>query len=226
MPFASNELDLLYTAYFNRPADVGGIAYWEQQRAHGASVESIALSFGRSQEYQALTASKSHGDVVDMAYQSLFGRAPDAGGKAFWTAHIDSGKFDKGTIVLEIMRGAQAADQLAMNNRAALAEIFTDALGTDAAGAYTVQSAFDVAHAWLAPVGSSPASLETAQGQMSAALAAAIAAGLARIRGNVDHISVDGHAQSNPVVDLGTDTAVPLQIIGVQTLAEALGHLG
>jgi len=44
----SAEIQKLYIAYFNRPADPGGLAYWTDQLAKGVTMTQIANSFSAS----------------------------------------------------------------------------------------------------------------------------------------------------------------------------------
>ena len=76
----SAEIQKLYIAYFNRPADPGGLTYWTAQLAGGATMTQIANSFSASAEYQAIYAGKSNLVLIDQLYQNLFGRTSDAGG--------------------------------------------------------------------------------------------------------------------------------------------------
>lgn len=79
-------LSLLYHAAFGRAPDLGGLSFWALGEV---SVETAAAEFLKSAEWQAAGG----GDLSDAAfietlYQNVFGRAPDSGGQAFWTAQL------------------------------------------------------------------------------------------------------------------------------------------
>jgi len=84
----SAEIQKLYIAYFNRPADPGGLTFWTKQLAAGTSMAQIANSFSASAEYQAIYNGASNFELVVKLYQNLFGRTPLAGEASWWSDQI------------------------------------------------------------------------------------------------------------------------------------------
>lgn len=81
----------LYTALFNRAPDAAGFAFWGQAIANGASLNTITGSFLFSPESTSIYApTQTAEQFVTTFYQTVFGRAPDAGGLAFWTAALNA----------------------------------------------------------------------------------------------------------------------------------------
>lgn len=75
----------LYVALFNRAPDADGLTFWSQGLADGAPLDTITGYLLRSNEASAIyTSSQSASGFVTTFYQTVFGRAPDAGGLAFW----------------------------------------------------------------------------------------------------------------------------------------------
>ena len=72
----------LYQDALGRPASTGDIAWWQGVLAGGGGRDAVGLGVIDSTEY--------HRRVVDGDY-GLVGRAPDAAGRAFWTAMLDHG---------------------------------------------------------------------------------------------------------------------------------------
>lgn len=81
----------LYQAAFARGADQAGLNFWQDQLNAGASLETVASSFVGSAEFAARFGALDNGGYVDQLYQNVLGRAPDAGGRAFWVGALDAG---------------------------------------------------------------------------------------------------------------------------------------
>jgi hypothetical protein len=160
----SAEIQKLYIAYFNRPADPGGLAYWTDQLAKGATMTTIANSFSASAEYQAIYAGKSNLVLIDQLYQNLFGRTADVGGLLFWNNEMLAGRVTITTVASALSSGTTAgsADNIAINSKIAAATAFTAAVDTaPELLAYSGTAATAKASAWLSTV-TNAATLATA----------------------------------------------------------------
>jgi len=123
----------LYVAYFNRPADVAGLAYWEGVVANAnGSTAAVSAAFAASAEYKAAYANMDAYHVVAQVYQNLFGHAPDLPGLNFWGQALLAGQMTVDNVVTQIAAGAQGSDMTAYNNKVAAATAFTVALDTPA----------------------------------------------------------------------------------------------
>lgn len=165
----------LYVSYFGRPADTGGFASFTARMvtlagpsdiqsldaAYKASpaMRELIDSFGSSAESAALYSGNTI-DFVTAIYANLLGRAPDAGGLAFWVGEIDSGRLTRANASLSIMAGALAnataqgqLDASLVNKRITVATSFTAALDTQTeALAYAGDAAAAKVRAMLAMV--------------------------------------------------------------------------
>ncbi len=81
----------LYRAYFNRQPDQGGLDYWTGQARNGITLEQISDVFAGSAEFVATYGNVDDGQFVDLVYQNVLGRAPDAGGRAYWIGQLAAG---------------------------------------------------------------------------------------------------------------------------------------
>ncbi len=86
MPMTATQAQQLYVAYFNRPADTLGLAYWMTKDAAAASA-----AFAASTEYAATYAGMSTAARVDAIYTNLFGRPAEPAGLTYWGGLIESG---------------------------------------------------------------------------------------------------------------------------------------
>ncbi len=125
----ANSVQQLYVAYFNRPADVGGLNYWASVvAAQGGSTAAVSASFAKSAEYTTAFAGKVSLQIVDQIYQNLFGRPAEIGGLTYWSLLLDQGKITIDNVVTQVAAGAQGSDLTAYGNKVAAAGLFTTAL--------------------------------------------------------------------------------------------------
>lgn len=175
-----NDIQKLYVAYFNRPADPAGLAFWEGAvEAAKGSTAAVSAAFAGSDEYKAAYAGKTNAQIVDTVYQNLFGRPAEDAGKAYWANLLDKGTVTIDAVVTAVAQGAQGTDLVAYNNKVTAAAAFTAAVDTDAEKAgYSGADANKVAKTYLAAV-TDNASLAaaTAPAALNTSVAATVAAG-------------------------------------------------
>jgi hypothetical protein len=152
-----NDIQKLYVAYFNRPADAAGLAYYEgvleAATDKAATMAVISADFAKSTEYTAAFSGKTSAQIVDIIYTNIFGHAADAAGNKFYADNLDAKKVTLASVVTEVAKGAQGTDLTAYNNKLAAAAAFSAALDTDAEKAgYRGDDANKVAKAFLASV--------------------------------------------------------------------------
>lgn len=127
-----NAIQQLYVAYFNRPADAGGIAHWANFMTNGGTAAQISAAFADTMEYQTAYNQLTSAGVVTQVYQNLFGRTPDSSGLAFWVKALNDGNMTVDNMVTTIAAGAQGSDKVAFDSKVKVATAFTNALDTDA----------------------------------------------------------------------------------------------
>lgn len=148
-----------YIAFFNRPADPLGQAYWAAQDDLPAMLEAFANTAEFRNQYEGLSAEQA----VAMVYTNLFGREPEAEGLAYWSGQLASGHLSLGEIAFTVLGGASGSDLAVVENKVAAAQAFTDSIDTvSEIRAYGSEDAVTVARAWLAAVDETPESLENA----------------------------------------------------------------
>lgn len=131
MGMYTEAIQQLYVTYFARPADVDGLQFWEAVAAsNNGSLAQVSSAFATSHENQAALANKSHAEIVDAAYQHLFGRTAEKGGLNFWTDLLDRHVLSADTIVESISKSAQGNDVSILHSKVSAAMAFTAALDT------------------------------------------------------------------------------------------------
>lgn len=122
----ADDIQKLYVAFFNRPADTVGFNYFDDAlKNYGGDTQKIINNFSASDEYLTMYAGKSSAERVDAIYWNLFGRASETNGRNFWVSHLDAGDLSIANIAYAILNGAQSTDKLVVDNRVAATKLFT-----------------------------------------------------------------------------------------------------
>jgi hypothetical protein len=178
----TTELQKLYVAYFNRPADPAGLAFWNTVVTNaGGSTAAVSAEFAKSAEYKAIYSGMTNTQIINQVYTNLFGHAPDPEGRTYWVKALDDKIFTIDKIVAEVANGAQGTDKTAFTNKTTAATAFTTAVDTDAEiAAYTGTAANLAAKAFIAGI-TTDASLQTAltPAALDATVASVVKAGTA-----------------------------------------------
>lgn len=162
MALTTEQVQNAYVAFFNRPADVEGLAYW---KSYPGATADLYNTFAQSKEYNSLYANMNNTQAVNAVYQNLFGRSPDVEGLNYWVSQLSNGALKIGTIADAVNRGAQGTDAQIISNKVTAAVTFTQALDTAAeivAYAGVNSTGLTAVKSWLATVGSSAVSLANA----------------------------------------------------------------
>lgn len=165
----------IYIAFYQRPADPAGLRYWaERLEAADGDSTTIINAFANSAEAQRLYGpinDDTIGDVVGNIYQALFGREPDAAGKAYYEAAFADGTLTAGNIALAILNASKNDDQTVIANKLIVANKFTEKVdgraldnpefgkGDDFAYEYTEEGKAEAVRKALAAVTSDPKSI-------------------------------------------------------------------
>lgn len=118
-----------YISYYGRPADAAGMAYWTGRlEDEGGNLDSIITSFGQSAEYNSRFGGLDNATLVNNIFVQLFGRDADSAGLGFYVGELNTGRRSLESIALDVMFGAQNADQTTVNNRLSLSQYYVDGL--------------------------------------------------------------------------------------------------
>lgn len=174
-----DQIQNLYIAYFGRPADPVGLAFWtEQVNAANGNLSAAIAGFATSTESGALYAGVSLGDKVTAIYQNLFNRAPEPTGLAFWVAKLVSGEISDAQAAYEILSAAGPGDAAAIGNKLSVAKAFTAALDTPAEIAgYNGLTAASLVRSFLSKVDSTAFTVNQATSALNSTVAEATGTG-------------------------------------------------
>ena len=129
--FAEDTATELYLGFFGRAPDTAGLTYWATQIALGSSPLSVANNFALSAEFQTQYGALNPSQQIDLVYQDILGRTPDASGAQYWTSKLVAGTAI-GEIVWNIVDAAfhqqGTADGLLVQNKVAAGEFLASAV--------------------------------------------------------------------------------------------------
>lgn len=166
MAVSASQIQQLYIAYYGRPADPAGLAYWQAQAAAGtargttdaAILDSFGASFGANAEYTATFANMSDVQKVNTVYNNLFSHDADPSGLLYWATKLTNGDLTIANIVRAVSTSAITAknvDGVAFNSKVTAAESFTNSLTTTTQIlGYTGTAAGVAAKAWITTINS------------------------------------------------------------------------
>ncbi|WP_244894393.1 beta strand repeat-containing protein [Marinobacterium stanieri] len=140
----ADQVQALYIAYYQRPADNDGLDFWvDYLNAQDGSLESVVDAFATSAESQALYGDITEANVTQFLidlYGTLFNRPVDSEGLAFYRNAFIAGEYDDGrpatagTLMLDILQGAQNSDADLVELKLDAARTFTWLLDPDKDG--------------------------------------------------------------------------------------------
>ncbi|WP_421120296.1 DUF4214 domain-containing protein [Aquihabitans daechungensis] len=97
----------LYLAYFNRPPDPSGFAYWQRQLDNGKGLINAAKKFAESSEFKTKYGTVSNSAFIELVYQNVLGRASDPTGKSFWLTRLNNGTKNRGDVMINFSESSE-----------------------------------------------------------------------------------------------------------------------
>ncbi len=153
MAIAELDIQELYVAYFNRPADVAGLEYWKDALdANPDALNELSRSFSTSDEYRDTYAGMDNRAVVSEVYMNLFGREAESAGVDYWANLLDNKMITIDNVVTQIADGAEGQDEIAFKGKIAAATLFTDRLDEPHEQAAYAGPGNDIAAEFLATI--------------------------------------------------------------------------
>jgi hypothetical protein len=123
----SEQVEIMYVAYYGRPGDPAGVDYWAGRlEDEGGGLEAIIDDFGNSQEYLDRYAGQDSATLVNNIYVQLLARDADVAGRDFYVGKLEAGELSLASIALDIYNGVTGADVLTVENKTGIAHDYTD----------------------------------------------------------------------------------------------------
>lgn len=103
----------LYASYFDRTPDAGGWAYWNGRAVDGMTIWRTSDFFADSPEFkQTYGSSLSNAEFLELVYQNVLGRSPDASGLQYWLGRMSSGT-SRGQVMVHFSESIEFIEQMA-----------------------------------------------------------------------------------------------------------------
>ena len=103
----------LYSAYFDRAPDAGGWAYWNRAAVDGMTTFRTSEFFADSPEFKATYGSSlSNAQFLELVYQNVLDRSPDASGLQYWTNRMANGT-TRGQVMVHFSESIEYIEQMA-----------------------------------------------------------------------------------------------------------------
>lgn len=146
----AQDTQILYIAYFGRPADPSGFLYWTTGPQKALSLNEVADYFAQDVEYKQTTKGLTPAQVINSFYVNLFGRDADQPGLNYWLLRTQPGDEPgkskvPGEDLIDVQdvgyyialgaleQGAGAPDRVVLESKLTAADKWTDLCGKDAA---------------------------------------------------------------------------------------------
>lgn len=98
----------LYQAAFGRDPDLRGLGYWVAQLEDGIPLQDAAYWFMRSEEFQSRYGAESDTDTfVNLLYNNVLLRAPEASGYDYWSGVLDAGLTNREAVLTYFSESAE-----------------------------------------------------------------------------------------------------------------------
>lgn len=85
------QIHRMYRAFLLRDADSEGLSYWNHQLGRGKTLEDIAAGFVNSPEFVSQYGELNDDAYIELVYNNVLDRSPDATGSSFWLTRLQSG---------------------------------------------------------------------------------------------------------------------------------------
>jgi len=115
----------VYLALFGRPADAGGLSYWNGVSKNGDDLGAMLKELPALPEYTGRFTNMSNEQIVNSIYQALFGRDAEPAGLAGFVAALNNKTQTISSIAVNILDGAQGSDKARIDAKLAASDIFS-----------------------------------------------------------------------------------------------------
>jgi lysophospholipase L1-like esterase len=97
----------LYRAYYLREAEADGLQYWEGRRRRGLTIAQMSQLFTGTNEFRVMYGTLSNREFVRRVYLNVLEREPEPAGWDYWTEELDTGRFNRGRMMLAYSESAE-----------------------------------------------------------------------------------------------------------------------
>lgn len=112
----------LYTAYFSRIPDFGGLCFWSNKLRNGWSLLDISDFFVKSSEFRNTYGEYSTygeegatdaAEFVALVYKNVLNRTPDGAGVSFWTRQLQTERYSPAEMMIGFSESQEFKNKMA-----------------------------------------------------------------------------------------------------------------
>ena len=113
----------LYTAYFGRNPEFGGLTFWSKKLRTGTRLLNVSDFFSNSSEFKNTYGDIDEAEFVALIYKNVLSRTPDGSGFSFWTRQLQSGRYSRAEVMIGFSESQEYKTRLEFRIGAALAYV-------------------------------------------------------------------------------------------------------
>lgn len=113
----------LYTAYFGRNPDFGGLSFWSKKLRTGTRLLNVSEFFSTSSEFKNTYGDIDEAEFVALIYKNVLSRTPDGSGFSFWTRQLQSGRYSRAEVMIGFSESQEYKERLEFRIGASLAYV-------------------------------------------------------------------------------------------------------
>ena len=113
----------LYTAYFGRNPEFGGLSFWSKKLRSGTRLLNISEFFSTSSEFKNTYGDIDEAEFVALIYKNVLARTPDGSGFSFWTRQLQSGRYSRAEVMIGFSESQEYKERLEFRIGASLAYV-------------------------------------------------------------------------------------------------------
>lgn len=113
----------LYTAYFGRNPEYGGLTFWSKKLRTGTRLLNVSDFFSTSSEFKNTYGDIDEAEFVALIYKNVLNRTPDGSGFSFWTRQLQSGRYSRAEVMIGFSESQEYKERLQFRIGAALAYV-------------------------------------------------------------------------------------------------------
>jgi hypothetical protein len=103
----------LYSAYFLREPELGGLTYWSAKLRAGTSVKTVSAYFAGSSEFRNTYGSLDDAKFVTLIYRNVLDRAPEPAGFRYWVGQLQAGRTSRAAVMIGFSESSEHRTRLA-----------------------------------------------------------------------------------------------------------------
>lgn len=111
----------LYSAYFLREPELGGLTYWSSKLRSGTSLLTVSAFFAGSSEFRNTYGSLDDAKFVTLVYRNVLDRSPEPAGFRYWVDRLRTGRATRASVMIGFSESSEHRTRLAFRVSTTLA---------------------------------------------------------------------------------------------------------